>query len=92
MSSGLVTDSEDQSASNEVLTSSGDLYSTCSLLPTGQKGHLASVDTDPEEYQLHPRLDPQHLPKVCLKCHTVKLTIQPKKKYEISRRAGAPLV
>lgn len=42
----------DQSPNNEALTSSGDFYGSCSMLPIAQKGHLASVDTDPEEYQL----------------------------------------
>ncbi len=51
-------------ADNEVPTSSADPYGSYSMLPAGQKGHLLSVDKDPERLQ-----PPLFLPKSCLKGH-----------------------
>ncbi len=57
---GMVTDL--LQADNEVPTSSADPCGSYSMLPAGQKGHLLSVDKDPERLQSTP-------PPPCLKCH-----------------------
>lgn len=68
-------------ADNEVPAGSADLCGSYSMLSAGQKGHLLSVDKDPE--RLQSTFPPFPLSYFFLISHAniVKLAIKSKKKY-----------